>query len=132
VLPGHGRARAIRSAPEKNEAKIVGCFCQSCIEERGWVQHAPLAIKGVIVTIDAAGTYAPIAPMIRDKQADYVLAVKDKLPQDSTPGFIVLRPHCSVALNPMPGRASRPSRGFPVRPSKSCWHRSARSRANEF
>ena len=39
-----------------------------------------LAIKGAIVTIDAAGTHAPIATVIRDKQADYVLAVKDNQP----------------------------------------------------
>ncbi len=39
-----------------------------------------LAIKGAIVTIDAAGTHVPIATVIRDKQADYVLAVKDNQP----------------------------------------------------
>ena len=39
-----------------------------------------LAIKGAIVTIDAAGTHAPIAQVIRDKEADYVLAVKDNQP----------------------------------------------------
>jgi len=39
-----------------------------------------LAIKGAIVTIDAAGTHAPIAQVIQDKKADYVLAVKDNQP----------------------------------------------------
>ena len=39
-----------------------------------------LAIKGAIVTIDAAGTHAPIAQVIRDQGADYVLAVKDNQP----------------------------------------------------
>jgi predicted transposase YbfD/YdcC len=39
-----------------------------------------LAIKGAIVTIDAAGTHAPIAQVIQDKLADYVLAVKDNQP----------------------------------------------------
>jgi predicted transposase YbfD/YdcC len=39
-----------------------------------------LAIRGAIVTIDAAGTHAPIARVIRDKEADYVLAVKDNQP----------------------------------------------------
>ena len=39
-----------------------------------------LAIKGAIVTIDAAGTHAPIAQVIQDKEADYVLAVKDNQP----------------------------------------------------
>ena len=39
-----------------------------------------LAIKGAIVTIDAAGTHAPIAKVIQDQGADYVLAVKDNQP----------------------------------------------------
>jgi predicted transposase YbfD/YdcC len=39
-----------------------------------------LAIKGAIVTIDAAGTHAPIAQVIQDQGADYVLAVKDNQP----------------------------------------------------
>jgi predicted transposase YbfD/YdcC len=39
-----------------------------------------LAIKGAIVTIDAAGTHAPIAQVIQDQVADYVLAVKDNQP----------------------------------------------------
>ena len=40
-----------------------------------------LAIKGAIVTIDAAGTHAPIAQVIQDRGADYVLAVKDNQPK---------------------------------------------------
>lgn len=36
-----------------------------------------LALKGCIVTIDAMGTQANIAQTICDKEADYVLAVKD-------------------------------------------------------
>jgi predicted transposase YbfD/YdcC len=39
-----------------------------------------LAIKGAIVTIDAAGTHAPIAQVIEDRGAGYVLAVKDNQP----------------------------------------------------
>lgn len=39
-----------------------------------------LAIKGAIVTIDAAGTHAPIAEVIQKQGADYVLAVKDNQP----------------------------------------------------
>lgn len=39
-----------------------------------------LAIKGAIVTIDAAGTHAAIAQVIQDQGADYVLAVKDNQP----------------------------------------------------
>jgi len=44
-----------------------------------------LSIRGCIVTIDAMGCQKKIAQKIRDKQADYVLAVKDnqgKLHQD--------------------------------------------------
>lgn len=40
-----------------------------------------LAIRGAIVTIDAAGTYASIAKVIQDQGADYVLAVKDNQPK---------------------------------------------------
>jgi len=40
-----------------------------------------LAIKGAIVTIDAAGTHVPIAQVIQDQGADYVLAVKDNQPK---------------------------------------------------
>ena len=38
---------------------------------------ATLALKGCIVTIDAVGTQANIAQVIRDRGADYVLTVKD-------------------------------------------------------
>lgn len=41
---------------------------------------ATLAIKGCTVTIDAMGTQANIAQTICDKEADYVLAVKDNQP----------------------------------------------------
>jgi len=40
-----------------------------------------LAIRGAIVTIDAAGTHAPIAQVIQDQGAHYVLAVKDNQPR---------------------------------------------------
>jgi predicted transposase YbfD/YdcC len=39
-----------------------------------------LALEGCIVTIDAMGTQANIARAIRDKKADYVLAVKNNQP----------------------------------------------------
>ena len=39
-----------------------------------------LALEGCIVTIDAMGTQANIAQAIRDRGADYVLAVKDNQP----------------------------------------------------
>jgi predicted transposase YbfD/YdcC len=40
-----------------------------------------LAIRGTIVTIDAMGTHASIAKVIKDQGADYVLAVKDNQPK---------------------------------------------------
>jgi predicted transposase YbfD/YdcC len=41
---------------------------------------ATLALDGCIVTIDAMGTQASIAQAIRDRGADYILAVKDNQP----------------------------------------------------
>jgi predicted transposase YbfD/YdcC len=40
-----------------------------------------LALEGCIVTIDAMGTQTNIAQGIRDKKADYVLAVKKNYPR---------------------------------------------------
>ena len=40
-----------------------------------------LALENCIVTIDAMGTQANIAQAIRDKKADYVLAVKTTIPR---------------------------------------------------
>ena len=40
-----------------------------------------LALEGCIVTIDAMGTHASIAQAIVDKEADYVLALKDNQPR---------------------------------------------------
>jgi predicted transposase YbfD/YdcC len=42
---------------------------------------ATLALEGCIVTIDAMGTQASIARAIRDRGADYLLAVKDNQPR---------------------------------------------------
>jgi predicted transposase YbfD/YdcC len=63
-----------------------------------------LALEGCIVTIDAMGTQANIAQTIRDKKADYVLAVKDNHPTlaDSIRDFFTIfksapadkTPHC--------------------------------------
>jgi len=52
---------------------------------------ATLALEGCIVTIDAMGTQANIAQAIRDRGADYVLAVKDNQPTlaDSMRDFFV-------------------------------------------
>ena len=41
---------------------------------------ATLALEGCIVTIDAMGTQASIAQAIRDRGADYILAVKNNQP----------------------------------------------------
>ena len=50
-----------------------------------------LALEGCIVTIDAMGTQANIAQAIRDRGADYVLAVKDNQPllADSLRDFFI-------------------------------------------
>lgn len=40
-----------------------------------------LAIKGAIVTVDAAGTYPPVAQAARGRGADYVLSVKANQPK---------------------------------------------------
>ena len=51
-----------------------------------------LALEGCIVTIDAMGTQGSIAHAIRQRGADYVLAVKDNQPTlaDSLRGFFAL------------------------------------------
>lgn len=38
------------------------------------------ALEGCIVTVDAMGTQASIAQAIRERSADYILAVKDNQP----------------------------------------------------
>lgn len=38
-----------------------------------------LEIKGCIVTIDAMGTQTEIAKAIRDKEGDYILALKETM-----------------------------------------------------
>jgi predicted transposase YbfD/YdcC len=50
-----------------------------------------LALTGCIVTIDAMGTQANIAQAVRDREADYVLAVKDNQPKlaESIQDFMV-------------------------------------------
>jgi len=59
---------------------------EACAEKSNELTAIPvlleaLLLKGAIVTIDAMGTHANIAQAIRDKQADYVLAVKDNQPK---------------------------------------------------
>jgi len=59
---------------------------EACTEKSNELTAIPLLLetlmlKGVIVTIDAMGTHSNIAQAIRDKEADYVLAVKDNQPK---------------------------------------------------
>jgi predicted transposase YbfD/YdcC len=59
---------------------------EACAEKSNELTAIPvlldaLMLKGVIVTIDAMGTHSTIAQAIRDKEADYVLAVKDNQPK---------------------------------------------------
>ncbi|MFY9329494.1 MAG: ISAs1 family transposase [Georgfuchsia sp.] len=59
---------------------------EACAEKSNELTAIPvlleaLLLKGTIVTIDAMGTHGNIAQAIRDKEADYVLAVKDNQPK---------------------------------------------------
>lgn len=59
---------------------------EACAEKSNELTAIPvlleaLLLKGVIVTIDAMGTHSNIAQAIRDKEADYVLAVKNNQPK---------------------------------------------------
>lgn len=59
---------------------------EACAEKSNELTAIPilleaLLLKGAIVTIDAMGTHGNIAQAIRDKEADYVLAVKDNQPK---------------------------------------------------
>jgi predicted transposase YbfD/YdcC len=59
---------------------------EACAEKSNELTAIPvlleaLMLKGVIVTIDAMGTHSHIAQLIRDKEADYVLAVKNNQPK---------------------------------------------------
>ena len=59
---------------------------EACAEKSNELTAIPvlleaLMLKGVIVTIDAMGTHSNIAQLIRVKEADYVLAVKDNQPK---------------------------------------------------
>ena len=59
---------------------------EACAEKSNELTAIPvlleaLMLKGVIVTIDAMGTHSNIAQAIRNKEADYILAVKDNQPK---------------------------------------------------
>ena len=45
-----------------------------------------LELAGALVTIDAMGCQTDIAEKIRNKQADYLLALKDNWPALASPG----------------------------------------------
>lgn len=59
---------------------------EACAEKSNELTAIPvlleaLLLKGAVVTIDAMGTHGNIAQAIRDKEANYVLAVKDNQPK---------------------------------------------------
>lgn len=59
---------------------------EACAEKSNELTAIPalldaLLLKGATITIDAMGTHNNIARAIRDKEADYVLAVKDNQPK---------------------------------------------------
>ena len=61
---------------------------EACAEKPNELTAIPvlleaLLLKGAIVTINAMGTHNNIAQAIRDKDADYVLAVKDNQPNQA-------------------------------------------------
>ena len=64
VLPSGQKATDVKSNEKKAIPELL----------------ATLAIKNCTVTIDAMGTQANIARAICDKEADYVLSVKDNQP----------------------------------------------------
>ncbi len=70
----------IATAEKSNEKTAIPLLLQT------------LALEGCIVTIDAMGTQANIAQAIRDRGADYVLAVKDNQPKlaDSIRDFFTI------------------------------------------
>jgi predicted transposase YbfD/YdcC len=104
VLPGlvvgsvvaiDGKASRRSKMTGKQAVHLVSAFAtgarlvlgqEACAEKSNELTAIPvlleaLMLKGVIVTIDAMGTHSNIAQAIRDKEADYVLAVKDNQPK---------------------------------------------------
>lgn len=104
VLPGlakgsvvaiDGKASRRSKMTGKQALHLVSAFAtgarlvlgqEACAEKSNELTAIPvlleaLMLKGVIVTIDAMGTHSTIAQAIRDKEADYVLAVKDNQPK---------------------------------------------------
>jgi predicted transposase YbfD/YdcC len=104
VLPGlaegsvvaiDGKASRRSKMTGKQALHLVSAFAtgarlvlgqEACAEKSNELTAIPvlleaLMLKGVIVTIDAMGTHANIAQAIRNKEADYILAVKDNQPK---------------------------------------------------
>lgn len=77
------RALKLVSAFAAESGLVLGQVRAGADADEGSVLPAlieQLALKGAIVTIDAAGTYAPVAQAIGARSADYVLAVKANQP----------------------------------------------------
>ena len=95
VLAIDGKASRRSKLTGKQALHLVSAFAvgarlvlgqEACSEKSNELTAIPvllesLLLKGVIVTIDAMGTHSNIAQAIRDKEADYVLAVKDNQPK---------------------------------------------------
>ena len=95
VVAVDGKASRRSKLSGKQALHLVSAFAtgarlvlgqEACAEKSNELTAIPvllesLLLKGVIVTIDAMGTHAHIAQAIRDKEADYVLAVKDNQPK---------------------------------------------------
>lgn len=94
VVAIDGKASRRSRLPGKQALHMVGAFAagaglvlgqEACAEKSNELTAIPvlleaLMLKGVIVTIDAMGTHGNIAQSIRDREADYVLCVKDNQP----------------------------------------------------
>jgi predicted transposase YbfD/YdcC len=95
VVAIDGKASRRSKSAGKQALHLVSAFAagarlvlgqEACAEKSNELTAIPvlldaLLLKGVIVTLDAMGTHGNIAQAIRDKEADYVLAVKDNQPK---------------------------------------------------
>ena len=95
VVAIDGKASRRSKATGQQALHLVSAFAteaqlilgqEACAEKSNELTAIPvlleaLLLKGAIVTIDAMGTHSTIAQAIRDKEADYVLAVKNNQPK---------------------------------------------------
>lgn len=95
VVAIDGKASRRSRSKGQQALHMVGAFAtraglilgqETCAEKSNELTAIPLLLealllKGAIVTIDAMGTHGNIARAIREKEADYVLAVKDNQPK---------------------------------------------------